>query len=51
MAKTKRQKGHCKKCDRDVGEANLSNQKLCYDCAKSAMVDFFDRLWSISHPR
>jgi len=47
---TKREKGHCKKCDKDVGKENLSNQKQCYDCAKSAMVEFFDHMWSINHP-
>jgi len=47
---TKREKGHCKTCGKDVGEDNLSNKKLCYDCAKKRMVGFFDKLWAHNHP-
>lgn len=44
----KREKGYCKDCDRDVGEENLSNRKLCYECAKRRMIEGFDYMWNIS---
>lgn len=47
----KRDKGCCKKCGRNVGEENLSNQNQCYDCAKKAMIEMFDRIWNASHPK
>lgn len=45
-----REKGHCKKCGGDAGEENLSNRKLCYGCARGAMLKFFDNLWVANHP-
>ena len=47
---TKREKGRCKNCGTNVGEENLSNHKLCYECARSAMLDYFDRMWALQHP-
>jgi len=46
----KRAKGHCKSCGRNAGEDNLSNRKLCYSCARGAMLRFFDNLWAANHP-
>lgn len=51
----KRVKGHCKQCGHNVGEEMLSNQKLCYTCAKQNMLRAFDAMWtlkrSLSEPR
>lgn len=47
---TRREKGCCKKCGRNAGKDNLSNKKLCYGCAKAAMLKFFDDMWALGHP-
>lgn len=47
----KRERGHCKNCNLDVGEENLSSEKLCYECAKRLMVENFDYMWSLGHPK
>ena len=47
----KREKGCCKNCGNNVGEENLSNHKLCYGCARSAMLDYFDQFWARCHPK
>ncbi len=47
---SKREKGCCKNCGKNVGEENLSKQKLCYVCARKSMLDHFDRMWLLQHP-
>lgn len=45
----KREKECCKKCGKNVGEENLSNKKLCYSCAREAILENFNYMWSLKH--